>query len=149
MRTTTNYNLNVPELIDKVKDSITAYGLNFEQLDEIIHNITGLRFELVQSLPASGENGIIYLVPSATTETQNIYDEFIWVNNDFEQIGTTAVDLTNYYTKSETDTLLNNKQGILTAGNNISITGNTVGVVGETIKEITDSSIRIWNMEAR
>lgn len=36
------------------------------------------------------------------------------------------VDLTDYYTKTETDTLLNGKQNTLTAGDNISITNNTI-----------------------
>ena len=37
-----------------------------------------------------------------------------------------AGDLTNYYTKSETNTLLNGKQATLTAGTNITIVDNVI-----------------------
>ena len=38
--------------------------------------------------------------------SQDIKDEYIWVNNQWEKIGSTAVDLSQYYTKTETDALL-------------------------------------------
>lgn len=60
----------------------------------------GVRFEVVNALPATGEVGVIYLVPNSGG-TPNIYDEYIWVNNTFEMIGTTEIDLSNYYTKDE------------------------------------------------
>ena len=73
-----------------------------------VGEITSFEFEIVQTLPASGEAGVVYLVPNSGT-TPNIYDEYIWVNNAFEKIGTTEMDLSNYYTKTQTDTLLGAK----------------------------------------
>lgn len=66
-----------------------------------IGNIQGISYEVVSSLPSTGRAGVIYLVANAQTETNNIYDEYIWNVNNYEKIGTTAVDLSNYYTKSE------------------------------------------------
>ena len=60
-----------------------------------IGGIIGISFEIVTTLPASGETGVIYLI-SNSGSGQNIYDEYIWVNNAFEKIGTTAVDLSGY-----------------------------------------------------
>ena len=78
-----------------------------------IANITGSIhgiFEFVEELPETGESNIIYLVPSETTGVQNIYDEYIWTEDDtWELIGSTEMDLSNYYTKTETDTLLGDK----------------------------------------
>ncbi len=58
-------------------------------------NITGIEYEVVSSLPASGEAGVIYLI-SNSGSSPNIYDEYIWTGTDFEKIGTTDVDLTGY-----------------------------------------------------
>lgn len=82
-------------------------------INSAIAGITGIEFEVVQSLPATGETGVIYLL-SNSGSGQNIYDEYIWVNNAFEKIGTTAVDLSNYVqfsdlvaiTNAEIDTIV-------------------------------------------
>lgn len=62
--------------------------------------ITGISFEVVQELPSTGDPGTIYLLSNGGTGT-NVYDEYIYVNNAWEKIGTTAVDLSNYWSKSE------------------------------------------------
>lgn len=65
-----------------------------------IEGITGFEFEVVESLPPTGETGKIYLV-SAGGSGQNVYNEYIWINSAWEQIGTTAVDLSGYWSKTE------------------------------------------------
>lgn len=62
-----------------------------------LEDVTGFSFEVVSSLPAEGENGVIYLMSNSGT-TPNIYDEYIWLafSSTFEKIGTTDVDLSNY-----------------------------------------------------
>ena len=72
-----------------------------------IGDIQGITYEIVSSLPATGKSGVIYLVANSKTETNNIYDEYIWNANSFEKIGTTAVDLSNYYTKTEMQAITN------------------------------------------
>ena len=52
------------------------------------------------TLPSTGVKGTIYLVSSGGT-SPNVYDEYIWVNNAFEKIGTTAVDLSGYWAKAD------------------------------------------------
>lgn len=63
-----------------------------------ISGITGISFEIVQALPATGDAGTIYLISHGGSGT-NIYDEYVYVNNAWEQIGTTAADFTDvaYY----------------------------------------------------
>lgn len=67
-----------------------------------IAGITGISFEIVQSLPATGDAGKIYLVSHGGSGS-DVYDEYIWITESgvgkFEKIGTTAADFTNvaYY----------------------------------------------------
>lgn len=65
-----------------------------------IGDITGLEFEVVASLPSAGETGKVYLVSSGGSG-QNVYNEYIWINSAWEQIGTTAVDLSGYWSKTD------------------------------------------------
>lgn len=65
-----------------------------------IGGITGISYEIVASLPATGDAGVIYLLANSGT-SPNIYDEYIYVNNAFEKIGTTEVDLSGYVQTSD------------------------------------------------
>lgn len=62
---------------------------------------TGLSFEIVEELPQSGEEGTIYLVPN----DHDTYTEYIWISEEekWEAIGDSDIDLSNYYTKTESD----------------------------------------------
>lgn len=69
-------------------------------ISEAVGDITGFEFQIVEELPGTGENGVIYLV-SNDGSGQNIYDEYIWTGTGYEKIGTTDVDLSNYWSKTE------------------------------------------------
>ena len=77
-------------------------------INTAIGGITSIDYQVVQALPTSGVKGTIYLVSNSGTGT-NIYDEYIWVNNAWEFIGTTAVDLTNYLQDSDVIPLTNSE----------------------------------------
>jgi len=69
--------------------------------------IDGDLFIPVLELPTTDiKENKIYLVPRVTPEAGNVLDEFIWINGDWELLGSVSVDLTNYYTKSEIAALL-------------------------------------------
>ena len=63
----------------------------------------GIKIEVVNALPNTGDSKIIYLINNGSSEEQNIYDEYVYVNNTWEHIGTTKVDLSNYATKEYVD----------------------------------------------
>lgn len=69
-------------------------------INSALAGITGIDFQVVQSLPSTGASGTIYLVSHGGTGN-NVYDEYIYVNNAFEMIGTTAVDLSGYVQSSD------------------------------------------------
>lgn len=66
-------------------------------------------FVTVSTLPATGVENKIYLVPSESPEDQNQLEEWIWIEDDWERIGGLSIDLSNYYTKTQINDLLNNK----------------------------------------
>lgn len=70
--------------------------------NEQIAGIVQFDIQVVSVLPETGKKGIIYLVPKTNTQT-DAHNEYIWISDQskYELIGTTAFDLSNYYTKDE------------------------------------------------
>ena len=77
----------------------------------MIASIPQFKLSIVDSLPETGEKMALYLV-SKGGESPDVYDEYIWIEqtSSFEHLGTTAVDLNDYYSKTEADVLLADKQ---------------------------------------
>lgn len=81
------------------------------QIATLLGSIDKLKKEVVQTLPIQDiDENTIYLVPKQTAGTQNVYDEYMYINNAWELIGSTEVDLTNYQTKTDNDLLTTSKQ---------------------------------------
>lgn len=86
----------------------TAGAIN--ELKQLISLIPQFSIEVVEELPTEDiSDTTIYLVPAEDPEVGNYYEEYIHVNNTWELVGTTAVDLSAYYTKLEVDGLLADK----------------------------------------
>lgn len=69
-----------------------------------VGQITEFSFEVVQTLPATGDTSTIYLVP-ITGSAQNTYDEYLYVSNAWEKIGSTDIDLSNYVQSTDLATV--------------------------------------------
>lgn len=67
-----------------------------------------IKMLIVNELPQVAEEGTLYFVPKQDTETGDIYDEYMWVNNAWELIGEKqiTIDLSDYYTKEQTNALI-------------------------------------------
>ena len=54
----------------------------------------GIKYEVVDSLPSSGNEQTIYFVKNDTSSSNNHYDEYVWIStsNAFEKIGSTQID---------------------------------------------------------
>lgn len=87
-----------------------AIGLEFDILT------TGEYDEETGKPTVAGAANKIYLVPKTSTEQANIYTEWIFVNNDFEEIGSTAVDLSNYVKNSDLVPLTNEQIDTIMSG---------------------------------
>lgn len=64
-------------------------------VDDAISGITEMDYQVVTALPTTGTKGVIYLVSNVTGTNDN-YDEYLWIENSFEKIGNTTVDLSGY-----------------------------------------------------
>lgn len=123
-----------------------------EETDDKLEKLTRLQFKVVDALPDTGESNIIYLVPSTSSKAKNVKDEWIWVDGDWELIGSTAFKLDviqnadgitindkilqkadeshdGLMTK-EMVTEFRGKQDKLTAGPNISIENGVISAIG-------------------
>lgn len=69
-------------------------------LKTMISNLANLRIEVLNELPSTGETNVIYLVKKAGTNP-DVHDEYVYVEGNWEKIGNTEVDLSNYYTKDQ------------------------------------------------
>lgn len=86
------------------------------EVNDLINGITSMNVAVVQTLPTSGISATtIYLVPKSTIQTNNAYDEYLYVNNKWEKIGDTTIDLSNYALKSEIPTVTNDLTDTLKA----------------------------------
>lgn len=93
-------------LSDDVNKSLSAKQGKI--LKGIIDNLANTQFLVVDVLPSSDiKSNIIYLVKKKGSGT-DIHDEYIYIENNWEKIGDTSIDLTNYYTKDQVDSQIQN-----------------------------------------
>ena len=97
-------------LVAVIDDNDVSTGTTWSS-SKIVSELANAGFDVqvVQELPATGDAHTLYFVPSANPQTQNIYDEYLYTNYQWEQVGSTSVDLSDYYTKTQVDTLLDDK----------------------------------------
>lgn len=93
----------------------TEIDAKVNNINSQINSLIGFTATIVTSLPATGEVGVMYLKLNTSASVEgNVYDEYIWVNNKFEKIGSTetTVDLSGYVTQTEMNTQLANKANV-------------------------------------
>ena len=90
------------------------------EVNQLIAQIPSFTVEIVQELPTEDiSTTTLYLVPKTTAGTLDYYDEFINLDgttSGWEYVGKTEVDLSNYYTKAETEAYVQGDGGQYIAG---------------------------------
>lgn len=113
---------------------------------------------IVTELPSVGVENTIYFVPTGA-EGGNIFNEYLYVNNAWEIVGGTSVDLTSFLTKEEAEqtyakisslddkvsktTTINGK----TLYNNITLTAEDIGALSKDTILVEDVVYRHTNEE--
>ena len=144
---------NKNSLVSAINEILTQHGSGGSS--------TG--WQVVDVLPTENISATtIYLLPKEGSTKPNIYEEWIWVNEDWESIGTTEIDLSGYATTNmigDLNTLkttdkdcivdavneLVDKQ--LVAGDGITLDGNTINLSGSTIKTLTEDPVMLANLD--
>lgn len=105
---------------NSVSDLVNYYlkteNYNKQEVDNLISAIKNVEIVVEEELPEVGETNKIYFVPkpSGKEEFDNIYNEYVWVNEAYELIGDTKVDLTGYV--KDTDYASDINSGIIKLG---------------------------------
>lgn len=96
-------NISVPVALSELTndkgfiDSTVENLANFytkAEVNSLVSTIPKFAVQVVSALPASGQSATtIYLAPNSGS-SGNVYDEYLWVNNAWEKIGSTQVSFT-------------------------------------------------------
>ena len=150
---TVELQLALASFITATAQNLAYYYLKSEtysaaQVDQMIAAIKQFQYESVAVLPeASAQTvGKIYLVPSDDPQTQNTKDEYITLTTveegtttySWEKIGSTTIDLSNYYTKAQTDA------AITAALNNTLASYSTTTQVSTMISTAINSALQAY-----
>ena len=99
-------NKTLEAILNAKMDADKAYTK--EEINTMIGALSSLKISVLQEgedLPAVGSTDTIYLKKKTTSQTQNAYDEYIYLENGtYEKIGDTEVDLTSYLKTTDADT---------------------------------------------
>lgn len=80
-----------------------------EEINNLVSVIPKFDIDVVSELPTENiSSTTIYLLPS-NSSANDMYKEYIYVNNNWELLGIQKIDLTDYYNKTEINTLLSSK----------------------------------------
>lgn len=77
---------------------------NYATKEQVNAAVSGaLTREVVDALPEISDASatVIYLVPAEKADDKNVKDEYMLINGKWELIGTTKVDLSGYWSKTE------------------------------------------------
>ena len=70
-----------------------------KEVNDLVSAINGMKKEIVEQLPTENiDENTIYLVPKTIDGENDYYDEYLYINDNFEFIGSTQTDLDNYVT---------------------------------------------------
>lgn len=129
---------NDEDFIKNTVDNLTNYYLKSQlytkdEVNTIVNNIKSFNVEIVTILPTTNiSTTTFYLIKKDTVAGSDYYDEYLYINNSFELIGNTKIDLSNYYTKDESD-------NIFAKQDDLSITNTNVNTNTENISSLINS----------
>lgn len=117
----TNWGLTIEDRTYTIAEKLSYLKEHGELGDLPIHICGEGEYDPVTGEPTitDPEENTFYLVPSES-DTDDLFIEWVYINDAWEKFGSGTIDIDNYYTKSETDTALsaklNNNLGSANAG---------------------------------
>lgn len=142
----------IADFITKSVNDLTYYYTKTDidgKITTINNNISAIpkfAIEVVENLPTSDiSSTTIYIKKTSETETGNLYTEYIYVNNVWEELGTQTLDLSGYTTTEALNTAL--AEYTKTASlSTIAISGKLADAKDDaTHRVVTDTEKTTWN----
>lgn len=100
--------LNDVGFITNTVDNLINY-YSKSDVNALLAAVKTFSAQVVTTLPTTNvSTTTIYLIAAEDAVTGNYYNEYLYINNSWELIGTTKLDLSNYYTKAEVDARIPN-----------------------------------------
>ena len=92
---------NIQELVDVLNADVNVEGSVDYKIAQALVDIDHLKRKVVTELPQENvDANTIYMV-SVRENGEDLYNEYMFIDGQWEMLGNTAVDLSNYYTKDE------------------------------------------------
>ena len=103
----------IDDLLSSIPDKISQDILNNyylktqtyskTEVNDLLASFSGLEFKIVDNISQVTESKYIYFIPASTSGTDNIYDEYIFIDGNAEYIGSysSQIDLSNYITSGQ------------------------------------------------
>lgn len=126
------------EFIDKTVSNLVNY-YDKTSVDQMIGQIATLSVQKVDSLPVENiKTNVIYLIAKASTTGNDLYTEYMYIDNKWEILGDTSIDLTNYLTKTG-DASATTAAFTAAAARALPVTGESLAIIiGKVIKYLAD-----------
>ena len=131
------------EALDKtIKEAVRQSKI---YTDEALSNITSFKVQIVESLPLSDidEHTIYFLKRTKPSGEMDFYYEYMYINNQWELIGSTKLNLTDYWTIEQTKAYIASKEYTLPQATTTTLGG--VKVDEETIAINSEGVISVIN----
>lgn len=100
----------VAELMNNIEDGIEALDNTISEMPTnqdidkkiatAMSQVDKLVKKIVSSVEDVKEENIIYMIPKSSSKSNDYYDEYMFINNKPELLGTTQIDLSGYATTS-------------------------------------------------
>ena len=138
------YNGQITVLMQPIENTDAA---SKKYVDNKVAEFAQNEMQVVSVLPASGEEGIIYLLPIDPTDLTKGYYRYIWekVGGTYQwlSLGTTEVDLSDFVTTSELASGLATKQDVIDSEHKLD--SDLIDDTNQTNKFVTDIEKTTWN----
>ena len=112
------------------------------EVNNIVGEINQFKVQFVTSLPSTGDPLTIYFVAIAGSDN---YNEYMYVNDKWEQIGSTSIDLSNYYTIAQTNQQIANTKTQLEG--EIDGVSDALSSLQETVVTKTDQASKVYGTD--
>ena len=87
---------------------IVTLALARKYTDRLFSKVDSVSISFVDELPISPAEKTIYFVPRNESEFDYVYNEYMYIDGGWRQVGSTEMKLEDYYTKNELKTELVN-----------------------------------------